>query len=151
MSTILEALKKSEQERKQKNVPTLNDKTAPQERSPWPWVIISIVLICLSVALLYLFTQLPSSDNDVNSSSPNSTINDSDAARILDAGSEIDANIEVITWSVEVEKRFAIIDGKMMRVGDYLSAGTKIQEINAESVVFDHRGVRKELKPRFLR
>ena len=66
MSTILEALKKSEQERKQKSVPTLTDKVPPQESSRWPWVVISLVLICLSIALLYLFTRLPDSGVTAN-------------------------------------------------------------------------------------
>ena len=147
MSTILEALKKSEQERKQKSVPTLTDKAPPQESSRWPWVVISLVLICLSIALLYLFTRLPDSGVTANLDSATSVAAGQSAAAASASTEELDAKVEVITWSPELERRFAMIDGKMMRVGDYLSAGVKIEDITEDSVVFNHRGVRKELKP----
>lgn len=147
MSTILEALKKSEQERKQKSVPTLTDKAPPQESSRWPWVVISLVLICLSVALLYLFTRLPESGVTAKLDSTTSVAAGQGAAIASASTEKLDAKVEVITWSPELERRFAMIDGKMMRIGDYLSAGVKIEDITEDSVVFNHRGTRKELKP----
>ena len=148
MSTILEALKKSEQERKQKSVPKLTDRAPPQESSSWPWILIPVVLVCISIALFYVFTQLPTSDNnEVKTNSQSSAANNDAVSSDADTTEKIDATVEVITWSAEVDKRFTIIDGKMMRVGDYLSAGIIIEEINEDSVVFNHRGVRKELKP----
>ncbi|MFT5609178.1 MAG: hypothetical protein ACI9PZ_002997, partial [Parvicella sp.] len=53
MSTILDALRKSEQERKLTKLPTLSDMPAPQEQARWPhWLILG--LIVLSVGLLVL-------------------------------------------------------------------------------------------------
>ena len=145
MSTILEALKKSEQERKQKSVPTLTDKPPPRESSRWPWLLISLILLCLIIALVYLFIQLPGSQGTATSGS-----NGSSASRSLSESqptANIDAKVEVVSWSPELERRFAMIDGKLMRVGDYLEAGVKIEEITEESVILNHRGERKELKP----
>ena len=51
MSTILDALKKSEQERKLNKLPTLSDMPAPEEPRRWPQLVI-IGLLLLVVALL---------------------------------------------------------------------------------------------------
>ena len=145
MSTILEALKKSEQERKQKSVPMLTDKAPPKESSRWPWVVISIVLLFLTASLVYLFLQLPNSDSNASSTSSADS-----QVRVVDADSraaDIPFTVEVISWSPDLAKRFAVINGKMTRVGDYLSPGIKVEGITESSVVFNHRGIRKELKP----
>ena len=58
MSYILEALKKSEQERRRGEVPEINrfDATAPENayrRSIWPWVVIALVIVNLAVLVVW--------------------------------------------------------------------------------------------------
>ena len=58
MSTILDALKKSEEERKVTKVPTLADMQAPQEPSKWPNVlliiIVGLLLVLLALAVRFI-------------------------------------------------------------------------------------------------
>jgi len=61
MSTILDALKKSEQERKLNKLPTLTDMAAPQEPSRWP-LYIGSGLALLSIALVVLAYAIWDSD-----------------------------------------------------------------------------------------
>ncbi len=160
MSTILEALKKSEQERKQNHVPTLADKPPPPERSRWPWIVVSIALVCMAGALVYLFVRLPgaapTSATSATTGAQTSTSLTTASGQANAGGSGSaqapvsdwrDAKLEVISWSPEVEKRFAMINGKLFRVGDYLQAGVLIEEIKQDSVTVNHRGKLTELKP----
>ncbi len=141
MSTILEALKKSEQERKENKVPTLADKPPPPERSRWPWLLVSLALIGIIAAVIYLFTLLPDSD------SANSQQSESSQERAATDTAPAAVKVEVISWSPEVEQRFTMINGKLYRVGDYLRAGVVVEDINNDSVVINQRGELSELKP----
>ena len=51
MSTILDALKKSEQERRSNHVPTLSDMPVPQERSRMPVYLVLGLSLLLAVAI----------------------------------------------------------------------------------------------------
>ena len=53
MSTILDALKKSEKERKLDKVPTLGTMRPPEERrSSGPWIVSSAFIICMTVGIV---------------------------------------------------------------------------------------------------
>ena len=75
MSTILDALKKSEQERKLNKLPTLSDMPTPQEKKSWPRIVLLVLILVLAtVALLVVLNnnlntpevgQVSPSNNDV--------------------------------------------------------------------------------------
>ena len=53
MSTILDALKKSERERKLDKVPTLGTMRPPEEgRSSGPWIVLSAFMVCVTVGII---------------------------------------------------------------------------------------------------
>ncbi|NNC98594.1 MAG: hypothetical protein HKN85_00270, partial [Gammaproteobacteria bacterium] len=53
MSTILDALRKSEQERKLNKLPTLSDLPTPQEQSRWPQILIIALLMLVLLVLTW--------------------------------------------------------------------------------------------------
>ena len=153
MSTILEALKKSEQERKLNKLPTLSDMPAPQEQSRWPhWVILG--LIVLSVALLVLVFSLWQGagpvGRDTNAASQgNSIVVDNDSIGGAQKGVDDTDNIvvNVVSFSEQADQRFVMINGKMFRENDFVKPGLKVVNIKADSVILNQRGRRMELEP----
>lgn len=155
MSTILEALKKSEQERKLHKLPTLSDMPAPQEQARWPhWVILG--LIVLSVALLVVVFSLwqnsellgnPQSSQSKDSLSQiNSIVVDNES---VSADSIVDDEIivNVVSYSEQAEQRFVMVNGKLFRENDFIKTGLKVVEIKPDSVILNKRGKRIELQP----
>ena len=139
MSTILDALKKSEQERKRKNVPRLSDMPVPQERSRWPWVLLGVALIGFSVLLAVL---LLGGQRDRIAIPPDvgSSIREEADKRQADQQDPLAVVLNVLSYSEDVEKRFVIIDGKMYREKEFIRAGLLVEQINSSSVVLNLRG-----------
>lgn len=158
MSTILEALKKSEQERKLNKLPTLSDMPAPQEQARWPhWVILG--LIVLSVALLVIVFSLwqgsgltgsPQNAQSQGSLSQGNAIvvdNDSVGEGATSAIVNDDIIVNVVSFSEQANQRFVMINGKMFRENDFIKTGLKVVEIKPDSVILNQRGKRMELQP----
>ena len=155
MSTILDALKKSEQERKLNKVPTLNDMTAPQEQSPWPQRII-IFLLLLVLLLIFIFVKSSILDNQILNDSTSSQAkkivfdNESLGTNTPESTTAPPSNeivVNVVSYAVEAETRFVMINGKMYREGDFIRAGLKVETIKPESVILNQRGRRLERSP----
>ena len=155
MSTILDALKKSEQERKLNKVPTLNDMTAPQEQSQWPQRII-IILLLLVLLLIFMFVKGSILDNqllDGSTSLQSNNIvldNESLSANTSELSTTTASNeiiVNVVSYAVAPETRFVMINGKMYREGDFIRAGLKVERIKPDSVIINQRGRRLEKKP----
>lgn len=160
MSTILDALKKSEQERKLNKLPTLTDIPAPQEASRWP-VIVGGVLVLLATALLVLAYVIWNSRLGEEEAS-NAAANVNESTRIgssltqsssnLSEDSPIDwssllLRVDVVSYSTEPTQRFAMVNGKVVREGEFLQTGLIVEEILADTVVFNYRGQRIVRKP----
>jgi len=153
MSTILEALKKSEQERKLNKLPTLSDMPAPQEQARWPhWIILG--LIVLSIALLVIVFSLWQGSELVGStqnpqSQSNAIVLDNDSigqgATAVLANDDIIVN--VVSFSEQADQRFVMINGKMFRENDFIKSGLKVVAIKSDSVILNQRGKRMELQP----
>ena len=158
MSTILEALRKSEQERKLTKLPTLSDMPAPQEQARWPhWVILG--LIVLSVGLLVLAFSLwqgseivgggQNSQSQGSLSEGNTIVVDNDS--IAEGVSAVLANddivVNVVSFSEQADQRFVMINGKMFRENDFIRTGLKVVAIKSDSVILNQRGKRMELEP----
>ena len=162
MSTILEALKKSEEERKVTKVPTLADMPAPHEPQRWPHVLLFIILVLLLVLIgfavkLVLF---PSDKQGiVKSVSAPETVSASVDAGSVDGQAGVDdlegegeaepsvsstsndvIEVNVVSYSDQPEKRFVMIGGKLFREGEFVRAGLKVEEVRRDEVVLNQRG-----------
>jgi len=145
MSTILDALKKSEQERKLKKLPTLADMPAPQEPSRWPLYLgLGLATILLAVLVLLLGEQ--SVQPEVTPRAPivlnNQTIEDTSG---IDPEASVVVN--VVSYSEKPAKRFVMINGKMFRENEFVRAGLKVIEITEQGVVLNERGRRIVKQP----
>ena len=153
MSTILDALRKSEQERKLNRLPTLTDMAAPQEPSRWP-LYIGLALVFLAVALVVLAYVIWSAKSDV---AIGQAITQTDAATLASADVQGSAQasaigvggvrpledsmlVNVVSYSKDPAFSFAMVNGKMVREGDFIEPGLKLEEILPDAVVFNSRG-----------
>ena len=152
MSTILDALKKSEQERNRNAIPTLSDMKAPREPSRWPLflAIVALLMICVLSVLVYLVW---SSDE----LSDSLIVNDQVAKNELSSDTNFDQlsntfsneeaglmSVSIVSYSDNAEFRFAIVNGAMVREGEFIQPGVKIEKILSDTVVFNVRGERFE-------
>lgn len=153
MSTILDALKKSEQERKRSNVPTLSDMPVPQESSRWPLYIIAILSLVLALVVGVLLSQWLSASNGANENTHNDRTptyaqaapkapNNSVISTPATTGKPLidDVIVNVVSYSDVPAQRFVMLNGKMYRENDFVRAGLKVQEIKPSAVVLNLRG-----------
>lgn len=158
MSTILDALRKSEQERKLTKLPTLSDMPAPQEQARWPhWLILG--LIVLSVGLLVLVFGLwqgselgggTQNSQAQGSLSQGNTIvldNESIGEEATTVLADDDIVVNVVSFSEQANQRFVMINGKLFRENDFIRKGLKVVAIKPDSVILNQRGKRMELEP----
>ncbi|NND82947.1 MAG: GspB domain-containing protein [Gammaproteobacteria bacterium] len=143
MSTILDALKKSEQERKLNDVPTLADMPAPEEPKRWPFFAAIAACVALLIVIAVLIMRLPSEPAPTQ---PVVISNES-----LEQQTEQLANqeivINVVSYAEQAEQRFVMINGKMYRQNDFVRPGLKVVEIKQQSVILNERGRRIERQP----
>ena len=187
MSTILDALKKSEQERKLNKLPTLNDMVTPQEPSRWPLVAglaLLLAMIALTVLAYFIWVYKPDAGESADSSTEVSNSKkqasgvgaasasvagdrDSSASGSLVADNTFSADgtlspegsliargsqlaeapvsidsvlINAISYSKDPKLRFAMINSKVVREGELIGTGLRIEKIDSDKVVFDFRG-----------
>ena len=138
MSTILEALKKSEQDRKLNKVPTLSSMQAPVEQSVWPLRLAVVSLLILGLVSIWVAFLYWSDKNQSNESGKREIIlNNETVAAQTNIGTE-DENVQivvnVVSFAEEVNQRFVMINGRMYRQGDFVQAGLKVDEIRSDSV-----------------
>ena len=156
MSTILDALKKSEQERKLNKLPTLTDMQAPQEPSRWPKFIaigLSILVLCIVTASTVYWWQYRNDSTAPHHDSRNNPVNESaepEGETDQAQKSEIMANevvVNAVSFSELPERRFAMVNGKMVREGEFVEAGLMVEKIEMDSVVLNLRGKQFSRKP----
>ena len=152
MSTILDALKKSEQERRLNDVPTLSDMPAPHEKSKWTTAALFLVFLGVMVLIGLVvknawfstfsgfatpFTQ----EERLNEVEPSSDeVASTDAAKSSLA-------INVVSYSSDPDKRFVMINGDLFREGEFVKAGIKVEEIRQDDVVLNSRGEKIVRRP----
>ena len=135
MSTILDALKRSERERKLNEIPTLTDMAAIEEPSPFKWILLT-VLVVIAISLVtaltvWVFNKQSSTQGFVAT---------------LDANNEL-PRLSVISYSENPLQRFAMLNNKLLREGDSLAPGVKVVEIQADQVMINMQGEQIVLKP----
>ena len=144
MSTILDALKRSEQERKLNDVPTLSDIPAPQEKSRWPLFLLSALLVIfLAIIVWLLWGKFSDKAQNQNTDQVTLASNDANNPQSVNDDNSVGAKaitVNIISYSEDATQRFTIINGKMFREGEFVSAGLKIQTIGQNSVMLNNRG-----------
>ena len=152
MSTILDALKKSEQERKLNKLPTLNDMATPKESSRWP-IYIGLALVLVAIALIILafviWNGKPLQSQVSPDSKPANAVSLAEVS--TDTLSSVDVSdatlVNVVSYSDKPAMRFAMVNGKMVREGEFIKPGLKVEEILPNSVVFNARGEKVTRSP----
>ena len=144
MSTILDALRKSEQERKLNKLPTLVDMTAPHEPSRWP-VYIGAALVVLASALVLLAYIIWSAEPEAVKI-PNN-VKDVSVSEGRQLRADVSLRVNVVSYSDDAKLRFAMVNGKLMREGEFVAPGLKVESIQLKSVVFNSRGQKITLSP----
>ena len=166
MSTILDALRKSEQERKLNKLPTLVDMAAPREPSRWP-IYIGLVLVLLASALVLLAYSVRNAKPEAVRSlvgTSNVVAQEFQAERADSMRSRGGAQrplpsdpsafkdgslrINVVSYSDDPSLRFAMVNGKLMREGEFAEPGVMIEKIQLNSVLFNARGKAIVLSPK---
>lgn len=146
MSTILDALRKSEQERSLNKLPTLVDMKAPHEPSRWPLYIgglLTLLALALVLVAYVLWSAKPAVTVHENTVTPISSAGTSKHG--LEQAAEaalVDGplRVNVVSHSDDAALRFAMINGKLMREGEFVKAGLRVEKIQLDSVVFNSRG-----------
>lgn len=156
MSTILDALKKSEQERKLNNIPTLSDLPTPDEGTRFSrgWILALLVLLLLTILLALMWLGNPwlsrGEPNLLNNgrSSSNNIVLDNQSLQPESLSQEQDGIVvNVVSYSTQADQRFVIVNGQLAREGEFVGPGLKVLEIKSESVILNHRGQRIERRP----
>lgn len=142
MSTILEALKKSEQERKSNDVPTLSDMPVPQEGLRWPLYVIAGLSLVLALVVGVLLSQWFARSDGADTQTQDVQLAPSPSASpapVISVADEV-LVVNVISYSESPSQRFVMLDGKMYRENDFVRAGLKVQEIKPNAVILNMRG-----------
>jgi len=146
MSTILEALKKSEKERKLNNLPTLSDMPPPQERSNLPVYLLVVICVLLLTLLVFLGVQWwlaqRAGTEPVAMSRPVSSIEKDQS--VTDGA---DVVVNVVSYSSDSSQSFVMIDGKMVREKEFVRAGLQVEKIEQNAVILNQRGKRIKRTP----
>jgi hypothetical protein len=162
MSTILDALKKSERERKLKKVPHLSSMRPPEEKADLQWLKSAALVVCSAllagIVVMWLQTEEPVEPSiplvnngaaqrstqlaEANNFESEAEYAEADAQRAVPR-----VSVGVISFAGDSERSFAILDGEMVRAGELLDNGMLIEEIKADVVVATFDGKMVELKP----
>jgi len=153
MSTILDALKKSEQERKLSNIPTLADMPTPQEPSRWQPVLLWAIFFLLVVLIGFVIKLaiFPSSgEHQAGLDGNKVAVIDEQAEVVNSVGAPESSNdivVSVVSYSDVPSKRFIMLNGKLVREGEFVRAGLKVEEIRQNEVVLNLRGEKITRRP----
>lgn len=148
MSTILDALKKSEHERKINTTPTLSTMSAPVESSRWPVYVIIVLLVLLLGLIAYWVL---ASTSSVNSSKSSSSTIKSLVGNGLEATDEDELMsnvvVNVVSYADQIDRRFVMINDALYYEGDFIKPGLKVERINLDEVILNNRGELISKKP----
>jgi len=150
MSTILEALKKSEQERKLNNLPTLSNMTAPKETSRWPiFGFVGLAILLLILLGFIGFNWFAGKGvfgggalKEDSSAKPVAVTNETVATEKPGTEDSSEIVVNVVSFSEQSDQSFAMVNGKLVREGEFVRAGLKVEKISSDKVVLNLRGRR---------
>jgi len=169
MSYILEALRKSERERSLGKVPTLSTTTTIARSSRSMGWVAAILLFTIGLVVWGVWfyhsapttvvssPAVPLSADRAESGVPAPIRNEQvhnditgagaaePAPRIESVGNTVKLN--VISWSADQGRRFAMINQKIFREGDDLAPGMSVRSIQTDKVILVDHGRELILKP----
>ena len=133
MSYILDALKKSEQDRKAKRSPDVSSLQDPQDVKPGfstrGFLLILVVVVLVNTALVFYFVE--QSRPDVSPVAEPATVATTPPPEI-----EVTAHI----YADAPDLRLARINDVERKEGDYISPGHQLVEIQESGLVLSYRG-----------
>lgn len=142
MSTILEALKKSEQERRLNQVPTLSDMPTPREAAKWPLVVLAILVLVLAIILMVLIVKWWS-PVATEEGTPIKISNESLGLEQTESPTSAEKIVvNVVSYSDTPGQSFTMINGQLYREGEFVRAGLKVEKIESNRVILNLRGQR---------
>ena len=144
MSSILDALEKSERERNQDSVPQYHDMQPPEERGfrwKWLWVaLIAIVFVFIVFALVRWIPSINLQKTEEVVAEDNQTRNYLQLSDLEKSGIPKD-RINVVSVSADRERSFVMLGEKMYREGDIVSEDVTLKAIRKDHVVFNKNDV----------
>lgn len=148
MSSILNALEKSERERNQGSVPQYQDMSPPEEsRSHWKWLLF-VFIVCVLLAFAAVKWILPtlnwqSSAAVINEKTANEKNEILDYLRLTDLEKSgiPEQRINVVSVSADRERSFVMLGEKMYREGDGITDTVSLEAIKKDHIVFNKQGV----------
>ena len=171
MSTIFEALKKSEQERKLSKLPELSSMPLPEEDDDstriWLGFAILAALVIAIIVYLVVSSNEQATDSAVEQQSiPQYTAPSQQVVSEYIPGSRVydyaelsgrtrqvadSLNVNVVSYTQDLEKRFVMIDSNMYRVGNTVSLQNSEQvevlDIEENAVVLRYEETQFRLLP----
>lgn len=162
MSSILDALEKSERERNHDAVPQYHNMQPPEEKSRrWLWLLLAIALVLLLLAVFFAaryWTPLSQQNGIANPASNAASTKQSNTGAptvventpgvVYDYSNlpqtEQDAlpqlRINVVSVSADPKRSFVMLGEKLYREGDTVAQGTRLVTIQKDHVVMSHNG-----------
>ena len=166
MSYILEALRKSERERSLGKVPTLQATTQSAARRTPVWWLLPLVLLAAAAAWWFWQDRMAASDDRaaIHRILPSeSSSQHRQTEGVVEAAPREQANVSggssatnqplpkitlnVISWSEDPARRFAMINQKIVREGEALSDSINIRLIRPDQVIVLANGRELILNP----
>ena len=152
MSTILDALKKSEQERRLNDVPTLSDMPTPNEKSKWSVAVLFLVFLGLVILIGFVvknawFSTFSGFATPFTQEEYSNTVEPSNNEGATDSAVKSSLLINVVSYSSDPSRRFVMINGDLYREGEFVQAGIKVEEIRQDDVVLNSRGEKIVRRP----
>ena len=157
MSSILDALEKSERERSQGSVPQYQDMQPPEEHSfrwKWFWILLAIIL-CVSLVFAAMRwmpsinwqNNIQQSSEEVVADEKNNVLDYVQLSELEKSGIP-EARINVLSLSAERERSFVMLGEKMYREGDPVSEDVTLESIKKDHIIFNKKDIliRRELE-----
>jgi len=144
MSSILDALEKSERERNQNSVPQYHDMRPPEESGfRWKWLLVFFALLCFILLVFAALRWLPSIDrgNIELEANQKSVVLDYLRLSELEKSGVPDDRINVVSVSADRERSFVMLGEKMYREGDAITENVTLETIENDHIVFNKQDV----------
>lgn len=149
MSSILDALEKSERERGQREVPHYKDMQPPKEIFfSWKRSLFLLGSLLLAVLIFSAVKWLPLIDlQDKQLSEKNTILNYVSLSELERSGIPA-SRINAVSISTDRERRFVMIGEKMYSEGDSVAENIKLSTIEKDHIIFDKQGtfIRRDLE-----
>ncbi|MGH1542704.1 MAG: general secretion pathway protein GspB [Arenicella sp.] len=147
MSSILDALEKSERERNQNQVPSYSTMQPPEERAGHKKVLALVGIVLLLVLLAFIAFRYVPQFPEVNLTQKTESVDTKDSniieftALSLQEQAELpNLRISVTSVSPKAGRSFVMLGDTLYREGDQLAAELSLKQIAKDYVVLEYKG-----------